>query len=604
MTVFRVSLAAAILLIASVDGAPAFSRPASGVLIAQASGPVQLGPRRAVTPEEDARKPAPSTPAAPVSPSGGAGPVDVEALKAVDSDSVGVIDDAEGGLGADMWAGSDRGFVTRVIAMLPGRVESPSVRDLMRRLLLTRAAAPAGKGNGPSLLSLRINALYALGDLQSATALVASAPIGPIDESLVRIEVESRFFRQDTAGACGQVRGAAQEFTDLYWQQATAYCLALAGRTAEAALMSDILAERSESIHTSFFAAMDRLSGAAPPTVASLENPSALHLSMMRAAGLPLPADVVDKAPPAALNAIALGPNAALDLRLDAAERAAAAGVLSGKLLNEIYGAVSFESAMLDAPLTRADGIWGTKGRALLMRSAIGQAVPAARAEALQEAFNLARKKGGWRVTAVAAQPVLLSMTPTPDLAWFAGAAGRALISVGEFDTARQWIAMGLKQAREEAGGKPGPGALWPLGILIGAEEAGSVTPEALHGWWRAHAEAAGPDAAPAARALFGLLDALDIAVPFSLWAPVFEPAPPDNATTAPGLAMRIALGRAAAAERRGESVALSLVALGNAGPAPTNLLAVDMAIRALRKVGLAVEAQRMALEAAVAAGL
>ena len=69
-------------------------------------------------------------------------------------------------------------------------------------------------------------------------------------------------------------------------------------------------------------------------------------------------------------------------------------------------------------------------------------------------------------------------------------------------------------------------------------------------------------------------------------------------------LDVRIALGRAVEAERRGEVVALSLAVLGNDGPGGPNLLAVDMAIRALRKAGLALEAQRIALEAAVAAGL
>ncbi len=539
----------------------------------------------------------------PTSPSGGSGPVEVEALKAVDTDSVGVLDAAQGGLGADMWAGSDRAFVASILARLPATVESPSMRDLLRRLLLTRAAAPAGKAEGPSLLSLRINALYGLGDLESASALVASAPIGPIDESLLRIEVESRFFRQDTAGACGQVRGAAQEFSAAYWQQAGAFCLALAGKTAEAALMSDILAERSESAHPFFYAAMDRLSGAAPATVTSLENPTALAIAMMRAAGLPLPPDAISTASPAALTAIAMSPNAALDLRLAAAEKAAAAGMLSGKVLNEIYGAVTFDSALLDAPLTKAEGVWGTTGRALLMRSAMGQQVPAARAEALNEALNLARKKGGFRITAVAAQPVLLSMIPTPDLAWFAGAAGRALIAVGEFDAARKWIEMGLKQAKEEAGESKGHGALWPLAVFLGIDGAGA-TPETLQGWWGVHVQSGRPDAASTARTLYGLLDALDIPVPFALWAPVFEVAPGDGAAAGPGLAMRIALGRAAAAERRGETVALSLAALGNAGPVAANILAVDLAVRALRKVGLAVEAQRIALEAAVAAGL
>src|SRR5690606_17239202 len=103
----------------------------------------------------------------------------------------------------------------------------------------------------------------------------------------------------------------------------TAYCLALAGRTAEAALMSEILAERAASLHPAFFAAMDRLAGAQPPAVKSLSEPSALYLSMMRTASLALPADVLANASPAVENAVARSPNAPLELRLAAAEQAA-----------------------------------------------------------------------------------------------------------------------------------------------------------------------------------------------------------------------------------------------------------------------------------------
>ena len=136
-----------------------------------------------------------------------------------------------------------------------------------------------------------------------------------------------------------------EEFKAIYWQQAMAYCLALAGKTVEAALMSDILAERSASVHPAFFAAMDRLSGSLPPAIDSLSDPSALYLSMMRTASIALPLDVVTKATAAVTKAIALSPNAPLDLRLAAAESAAERGILASKILADIYSAVPFEAS-------------------------------------------------------------------------------------------------------------------------------------------------------------------------------------------------------------------------------------------------------------------
>ena len=600
MIAFRVSAAAAAVFAAAGIGQAAErsdrADSRTGYQVGQAmSGPVQLGPRRPATgaPPPPASMPE-AAPVAPTSPSGVFGPVEVQALQAVDPDSVGIIDDQDGGLGADMWAGADRAFVGRLLALLPRRVGSPTMRDLMKRLLLTRAMAPERAPDAPSLLSLRVDALFALGELESAAALLAGAPIGPANERRLRFEVESRFFRQDTAGACDQVRGAAQDYKDDYWQQATAYCLALAGRTAEAALLSDILAERAASLHPAFFAAMDRLAGAPPPTVKSLSQPSALYLSMMRTASLALPADVLANASPAVENAVALSPNAPLELRLAAAEQAAAHRVLPGSVLHEIYGAMRFDENALNSPVSRAEADWGPGGRALLMRAAAGQPVPPARAEALQQAFRLARAKGGYQVVAVASQPLLNGIEPSADLAWFAGEAARALVTAGDFAAARTWIELGLGEARG--------GDLWPL-ALLGGVGGGEVTAEAFQAWRTAREKAGAADPKADAGVLFGLLDALGIAVPTALWTPVLEASRPEDALV-PGTGLRVALGRAAAVERRGETVALALVALGNAGPAPANLLAVDLAVRALGKVGLAAEARRLALETAVAAGL
>jgi len=618
---FRVSPATVVLGIVLISGLPlplagqTLNQPVqSGVeapVSAPTAAPIRLQPRRLVNPVPVVPQAAPpvvtstTDPLGPVTPTDGRGsaPVDVQVLQAVDSDSVGVIDDAEGGLGVDMWGRTDRSFVVQAIAMLPRKAASPAMRDLMRRLLLTRAMAPARTSPGPSLLSLRINALFDLGDLDSVMALISRAPFASTDEQLLRTEVESRFFLQDTAGACGKVQGAAQDFKDVYWEQATAYCLALAGKTVEASLMSDILAERFTSVHPAFFAAMDRLAGSPLPVIDKLSNPSALYLSMMRTASIALPPNVLDKANAPVTKAVALSPNAPLDLRLAAAESAADRGILESKVMADIYSAVPFDASVLEAPLMRAEAEWASRGRALFIRAARRQNVPAARAEVLQAAFKMARAKGGLRILAVASQPMLKAMDPTSELAWFAGTAARSLITVGEFNHARKWIELELRQAREKAGASAQPLSIWPLAILIGAEGSGDASAAALQAWWQGENKDDAGTKIAAARVFFTLLDAFDVAVPTSLWAPILG-APPVQGSLNPSLGVQSALRRAVAAGNKGEVVALSLLALGDAGPAANNLEAVSLAVRALRQIGLTMEAQRIALEAAVAAGL
>ena len=63
-------------------------------------------------------------------------------------------------------------------------------------------------------------------------------------------------------------------------------------------------------------------------------------------------------------------------------------------------------------------------------------------------------------------------------------------------------------------------------------------------------------------------------------------------------------LERAAAAGRIGETVLLSLLALGEVGPPGANPVTLHGVMRALRRIGLGAAARRIALEAALARGL
>jgi hypothetical protein len=672
MTVFRASaafLAAGFAVLAiqhtGPDAGMAAEAPSSirSILLAQAkspgnaTGPIQLGPRREVQAPSaviPGTRPPESRRAlilVPVFPSeGGGGPVQTETLNELNGDSIGTLDDDSGGLGSAMWQGTDRAFVERLFALLPQHKRSPAMRALARRVLLTSAAAPAGQSEGPSLLALRIGALFSAGELKSAQALIAVTPAGEIKESLIHMEIEAFLFRFNTASACEIVRGPGQEFNGLFWQQASAFCLALSDKRSEAAMISDLLAERGEAVHPAFFATMERLSGAAPPLVESLKDPTALHLTMMRAANLALPVDAAEKASPAALQAIALSPNAPVGIRLVAAEAAVLLGTLSPSVLLQIYGAVSLEKGDFQNAAERAEADWGPKGRALITRAALAAQTVEARARLLQKGFAIARSKGDTKLMFIAAQLILAGVQPSADLAWFATDAVRAYIMAGDLDTASKWLALvNNDQTSEDL-----RAALWPYVILMSKKAASSgtlaatsaetpgetsgatssetptilsggiptikptvipptipavvaivepgITSAEVNNWWRV-LDLSGVEVVSRARILFSLFEALSLPVSSGLWARVIDSALLSDAR-GPSDGIRNALRHAIRIKSRGATAGFALVAIGPEGPGPENLQAVEQAISGLRAVGLEAEARQLALEAAVAAGL
>lgn len=74
----------------------------------------------------------------------------------------GTLDRIAGGLGRDMWAGTPAETATVLLEGLPVRTSSPAVRDLVVRLLLSRADGPAG-GDPEAVETLRKARLADLG---------------------------------------------------------------------------------------------------------------------------------------------------------------------------------------------------------------------------------------------------------------------------------------------------------------------------------------------------------------------------------------------------------------------------------------------------------
>ncbi|MCH8095468.1 MAG: hypothetical protein IID53_00125 [Proteobacteria bacterium] len=544
-------------------------------------------------------------------------PIKVGELPEIDPDSVGLLDDANSGFGVDMWKGTSRSLVERLLPKLPAAVPSPVMRGLTRRLLLSSATPPEGTGSGRSLVAMRVEKLAAMGDPKVVGDLLRVAPSRLEDEALARARIDNAFLTNDNAGACSQIRALIRQYQGAYWQKALSFCQALAGEHARAALGAGLLRELGHGDDQVFFTLIAALGGDKGAVVESLPKPAPLHLAMLRAARQRLPEDVLQTADAAILRTVAISPNAALDLRLEAAERAEAVGALPSDSLAQIYASVTFSPEQLANAFSQAEADRGPRGRALLYQATAIQSVPTAQAEILRKAWALARESGGYQTSVRVHLPTLGGIAPAMELAWFAEEAGRALLIAGRYQAAAAWLALtrqasppGAADAMGGAGTQTGQGAgqaaensFWSLIQLADATDSLAWEADALNKWWES-SKSAGTDGLRArATALFTLLEAFDKPVDAKLWQPLLE-GPHFESVKLPAPALLHALNSAAAERRIGATVLLTLICLGEDGPTGADPLLLRAVISGLREVGLEKEARALAVEAAIGAGI
>jgi hypothetical protein len=313
---------------------------------------------------------------------------------------------------------------------------------------------------------------------------------------------------------------------------------------------------------------------------------------MLRAGGGALPEDLAATARPLLLHGVAALGGADPALRAEAVERLVEIGALPGARLAGAYAAFEFTEAELSAALSAAELSGGARGRALLYRAANRETLAATRAETLRAAMISAEEAGRAQAMVQALLPLLSELPPTPELAWFAPLAARSLYSLGRYDQGGAWLALLRIDGFRHPESQQAYEALLPLRRLAGGSEplAGELPEDA--------------DAAAAERRLlvFILSRSLGQKELFS-WLEVAPPGRSDGAVL-PALPSLLALGDAAAAGRRGETLLLVSAALDRGATGDSHPLALGYAVSALQAIGLEREARALAIEAALAAGL
>jgi len=591
--------------------APAAETPAGS------SGPVSPTPAAGSATQNPpilSPQPAGTTPAAPSQPAPGFGAVpgaagtgvEVNNLGAPSTEAVGALDPSQGGLGLDLWQGSSRPLVASLVEALPAAIPSPALRDLERRLLLSTANAPAGPaGAGPSLLTLRAEKLLDAGDIDGLKALAAAVPANASNEAMTRLAVETALVDGKTPDACAEVAAAIKQYPTAYWQKAEIFCQALAKKPQLAEMGISLLHDQGDKDAT-FFTLASILLGDRSARVASLADATPLELAMLRAARRPLPEDVLRSSSPLVLRAVAESRDVPIERRLEAAERATELGALPPEDLRKIYDAVPVTPDELKTALTKAEAEYGPRARVLLYRAAKAQSVPAARAEALRAALDLARSAGVFDLAVAVNLPMIEALEPAPELGFIALDEGRALYSAGATDKAQAWLA----SAKVDAATNPDSAAvvtgLWPY-TLLAAQAAGAWDQAGFAAWYAAEKASKNPADSNAAderaERLLGLLASLGTPVAPEAWQALLGQAEGEPASM-PSMARWQMLKDAVAGGRRGETVALVLLAVGSTGAANANPVALDAAIEALHRIGLDPDASRLAIEAAISAGI
>ena len=534
--------------------------------------------------------------------------IEVNVLDQVGLDTAGVLSPGQGGFGVSMWNGLPRAYIVKMLPLLPVKSPSPIMRNLMHRLLLTRAVAPEGETDGINLVAVRVKLLAALGNFDGVKALLKTIPGRQEGEEVAKIEVEINFLANDNVAACALVANEVLKSDNLYWQKVHSFCLTLAGEYDKAALSISLMRELGEQDEV-FFTLIDAMVHKTPVEIETMEDPQPLHLAMMRALKARLPDDVVNTKNPIILRAVAMNPDVAKEIRLEAAERAEISGALPTKSLQQLISSIKFTKEDLSNPLTRADTEFGPTIRALLYHSSLVQSVPIAKAEVIARALKLGHEEGRYGSAVRVFSPVIQQIQPSVDLLWFANDAVRTLLADGAPELAESWIRLMRTRAISNAEAQTAIIELMPIARLMGYQGSSLWYQDALSNWQRNGGMETGNLNKFAV--MVGLYEALEEPVPDHVYQTLVGVSTGlQDDFTWPDMNVWLRLKSILGNLQRGDAhslgdvIVVSMMLLGEEGVGKLPMPVIRDVIRALRTVNLQSEARSLAVEYALAAGL
>ncbi len=497
-------------------------------------------------------------------------------------ETLGPLAAGNGGLGLDLWQGSQRRDIIELLREQPRGQRNPAARDLIRRLLLSSARPPreGESSDQPELLDARAQLLMALGEYDNLVNLLVQIPGLEKAPELAQLQVEAALLADEPEAACPMVRRALSlHRSRTFWPKAQIYCQIRNGEESAAGIGIGLQREVGSS-DRGFLNLADAALGVGD--VPRLSEPSALDLALLRWMGAGEALVPEDLAPSLMAGGVLLQGLEA-DQRQRLAEEAARRGVLPLRLLREAYAASSLRDDGGGDPLRQASQAEGPEARALYYQALRRASTPEARGEALQALMDSARQVDLEPQIAEIALPVLEQMDPEPAVAWLAPTAVRVALLTGHFERARAW----MEVVRRTGNGSEAQASLvelWPLLRLAGLE---GLDPGMTGTDW-AETRVSRGAGREGTRALLQFYERAQEAVSGRGGL--------ENASAR--------LRRAVQEDRRGEGLLLSLRVFGQGRMTDISTRSLSEALAALNQLGFSREARQLAMDALVTRGL
>src|SRR5258706_1778758 len=373
-------------------------------------------------------------PASPARPS----EISVSNLGAIDGSTVGLLDDSNGGLGQDMWTGSSRAELEEELSRIPIVTTDPVVRDLARRVLLTRASVPVGPARR-ALISIRLNRLLDGGLIDEAGELAGQAQL-PNDQEFARVQAEALLYAGRAQDVCSDKTNSRLTSGDGFWLELRAYCYVAAGDTEGADLTRSIL-DAEGTRDSGFLGLLDEVQSNRPAPPGAFLHPTAVDIFLLRRLGLAITPQNASQLGTSAVFLAAVDPRNPAVVRLSAAEHIIATGAIGSEQLSILASAQSFsEEQRRDAPDSAHTLPFLTR-QILLSRAAAMELRPEMKFSLIRRADPALNEAGPFAVFASLEAPNILALSPRASSGQLSWIAARTLIFAGRPDVAMAWMA-------------------------------------------------------------------------------------------------------------------------------------------------------------------
>jgi hypothetical protein len=299
---------------------------------------------------------------------------------------VGLIDQAEGGLDGTVLAGQNGRLVRLALAANQGPMVSRWGHILLRRALVSRLDAPRGM-TPQEFLALRVGLLVRMGEGDAARAILQDMDAGNYTLDIDGVAFDVYADTADFTGACPVLATQGPVRDDAQWNVAKSICSAFRGNGGAAIAQLDRYRYRGTMPRIDLLLAQKYAGAAGRSRRATtiewdgVDDMTPWRFGLTNAVGL-APPDALMKTADARYDSVAaLVPMVGLPRRAAAADRAAAAGVLSSAAMVDLYGQLYAEPDVT--------GDWSD--RAEKLRDAYVLEDPAARVAAMRSLWGGAK---------------------------------------------------------------------------------------------------------------------------------------------------------------------------------------------------------------------